>query len=110
MAVDLALDADGPAGVIRTALHSHRRPLTEPAGTAEDSHVALSSADEQQALAQVVERIVARYPFVGRPTVSAAVLDRAAAYAGAPIRDFVPMLIERDVSEAFARRRTAQPA
>nr|WP_174266927.1 hypothetical protein [Mycolicibacterium sediminis] len=50
---------------------------------------------EQTALAQVEERLVSIYAALPRSTVEDAVHDARAAFDGRPIRDFVPLLVER---------------
>jgi hypothetical protein len=52
---------------------------------------------EQQALSCVVESLQERFPEVGDALIVEAVDRARGRYAGAPIRDFVAVMVERDV-------------
>ena len=54
---------------------------------------------EAEALAVVTDRIRAEFPDVPAETVEAAVARYHREYDGRPIRDFVPLLVERQVRE-----------
>lgn len=51
--------------------------------------------NEQQIVAQVAERLRALYPSVPSDTVAAVVEDKYARFDGRPVRDFVPLFVER---------------
>lgn len=55
--------------------------------------------DEQSRVADVVERIQARFPSVDRALVAEVVHEVHRSYAGASVRDFVPILVERDARD-----------
>ncbi|MCT7660767.1 three-helix bundle dimerization domain-containing protein [Mycobacterium deserti] len=57
---------------------------------------------EQQIVAQVAERLTAMYPSVPSDTIAAVVEDKYARFDGRPVRDFVPLFVER-----FARTELA---
>lgn len=52
---------------------------------------------EQKALDQIAERLATRFPDVPADTIALAVQGRYAEFEGSPIRDFVPVLVERSV-------------
>lgn len=53
---------------------------------------------EAKALEQVTERLLRKFD-VAPEVVEAAVTSALATYAGRPIRDFVPVLVEREAIE-----------
>jgi hypothetical protein len=53
---------------------------------------------EQTVIDQVVERLSSRYPTIEAGTVSSVVRDVHARYDGRPLRDFVPLFVERNAS------------
>lgn len=53
---------------------------------------------EQTVIDQVVERLSSRYPTIGAGTVSSVVRDVHSRYDGRPLRDFVPLFVERNAS------------
>ena len=57
--------------------------------------ILMADLSEQTALAQVEERLSSTYDQLPRSTVADAVRDAQAAFEGRPIRDFVPLLVER---------------
>ena len=67
------------------------------------NHVVVLS--EQQIVEQVAERLTAKYPTVPSDTVAAVVQDKYARFDGRPVRDFVPLFVER-----YARSELAQLA
>lgn len=62
-----------------------------------------TTEDEARALDQVTDRIRSRFPDARPEHVSSAVSQVHHQYDGAPIREFVPVLVEREVSDALAR-------
>jgi len=62
----------------------------------------VSEASEQLALAQLRERLASKYADVPSGLVSAAVHAAHARFAESPIRDFVPLLVERRVRAELA--------
>ncbi len=47
---------------------------------------------------EVVDRLVTMFPEIARETIVARVQVGLSAYSSAPIRDFLPVLVERKVS------------
>jgi hypothetical protein len=62
------------------------------------------SIDEHAVLNEVVERLVGRYPTLPPNTVNDVVHDLHADFDGAPIREFVPLLVERRAHIALSER------
>jgi hypothetical protein len=50
---------------------------------------------EQTVIAQIVDRLANLYPSVSRPAVESAVHDVYAKFDGRPLRDYIPLLVER---------------
>ncbi|CAI9400729.1 three-helix bundle dimerization domain-containing protein [Nocardioides sp. T2.26MG-1] len=61
---------------------------------------------EARALEQVSERLRSDFGLTA-DEVDAAIAEALAAYAGRPVRDFVPILVERQVRERLGRRQTS---
>ena len=65
--------------------------------------------DEHALLAEVVERVAGRYPTLPPGIVNDVVHDVYAKFDGAPVREFVPLLVEREalgaLSEHFVPQR-----
>jgi hypothetical protein len=59
---------------------------------------------EQAAMRRVVEQLVSQFPDVPREDVIQAVDAKYHEYDGSPIRDFVPILVERSVREGLTKR------
>jgi hypothetical protein len=55
--------------------------------------------DESAALAHAAERLSDRFPDVPREEIDRLVEEHREEYDGAPVRDFVPVLVEHDVKE-----------
>lgn len=51
---------------------------------------------EHRAIDEVVERIAARYPSLSRELIRDQVDVQLTAFEGSAVRDFVPILVERD--------------
>lgn len=60
--------------------------------------------DEDHEVAEIADRLTARFPDLPKEKVSAAVDDARHRFDDARVRDFVPVLIERE-----ARARLEQP-
>jgi hypothetical protein len=58
--------------------------------------------DEQARLSEVVERLAGTYPTLSSDTVHEVVHDLHARFDGAPIREFVPLFVERRAHGALA--------
>lgn len=55
----------------------------------------MNAAEEARQISQVTTRLLNKFPAASRETVEAAVEDAVTHFAGCPIRDFVPLLVER---------------
>ncbi len=56
-------------------------------------------SDESAALDQVVERLAVSFPHVPADTIRIAVNDVYASVAGAHVRDFLPVIVEREAKK-----------
>lgn len=72
-------------------------------------HQYVARHDESQALEDVRARLVQRFPDLDADTVNAAV-DAAYAQLTGPIRDYVPVLVERAARDLLSRRHEAATA
>jgi hypothetical protein len=67
--------------------------------------------DEQARLAEVIERLVVRYPGLPATTVAQVVHEVYAQFRGARLREYVPMLVERSARSALGKLKlTSDPA
>ncbi|WP_034621736.1 three-helix bundle dimerization domain-containing protein [Cellulomonas sp. URHE0023] len=66
--------------------------------------------NEGHAIDEVVERLSARYPDVPDVDVRAQVEAHLAKFADAVVRDFVPVLVEHEVSGALALQQVRDDA
>jgi hypothetical protein len=64
-------------------------------------------ANEEQAVADVIDRLVARFPDLPKERISDAVAAASARLAGAKVRDFVPVLVEREARGQLEQRRAS---
>ena len=53
--------------------------------------------DEEVAIGHAVDRLAERFPAVPKDRITDLVHARHLDYTGAPVRDFIPVLIEHDV-------------
>ena len=60
---------------------------------------------EQTVIEQLVERLSNRYPAISQATVASVVLETHARFDGRPLRDFIPLLVERNAKSALERLR-----
>jgi hypothetical protein len=60
-------------------------------------------SSEWTAIQQVVERLQANYPAVSADTVTTVVHHNHARFDGRPIREFVPLLVERHSRQELAK-------
>ena len=59
--------------------------------------------DEQSALEQVAERLGKRFPQLEAATIEATVNDVYASLADAHVRDFLPVLVEREAKKQLKK-------
>ncbi|WP_243768936.1 three-helix bundle dimerization domain-containing protein [Leifsonia sp. TF02-11] len=64
-------------------------------------------ADESVALEHAAERLSARFPDVPREDIDRLVEEHSEEYDDAPVRDFVPVLVEHEVKAEL--RENAEP-
>ena len=62
----------------------------------------MQNIDEKQAVAQVCERLAERFPELPAPTIRLTVDQEHRKLDGRPVRDYVPVLVERAAREALA--------
>ena len=60
---------------------------------------------EQTVIEQLVVRLTHRYPTISASTVTDVVRDVHARFEGRPLRDFVPLLVERHARSELDRLR-----
>ena len=58
---------------------------------------------EPTLIAEVVERLTRKFPAVPPTTVATLVCDIHARYGGRPLRDFVPLFVERNARSELAK-------
>jgi hypothetical protein len=58
---------------------------------------------EQTIIDQIVVRLTSRYPTISASTVSTVVHDIHARYEGRPLRDYVPLFVERNAKSELDR-------
>jgi hypothetical protein len=58
---------------------------------------------EQTVIEQLVERLSNRYPAISQATVASVVLETHARFDGRPLRDFIPLLVERNANSVLER-------
>ena len=58
---------------------------------------------EQTVIDQMVTRLASQYPTISTSTVSTVVHDVHSRYAGRPLRDYVPLFVERNAKYELAR-------
>jgi hypothetical protein len=61
--------------------------------------------NEQTVIEQLVVRLTSRYPAISESTVATVVRDVHARFEGRPLRDFVPLLVERNARSELERLR-----
>jgi anti-sigma-K factor RskA len=57
------------------------------------------SIDEDKAIAEIVERLQERFPALSPETVTTVVNETRASFEGSKVRDFVPVLIEKEAKK-----------
>jgi hypothetical protein len=58
---------------------------------------------EQTVVEQLVVRLTSRYPTISESTVATVVRDVHSRFEGRPLRDFVPLLVERNARSELER-------
>lgn len=57
------------------------------------------SVDEDRAVAEIVERLHERFPALSPETITVVVNETRVTFDGAKVRDFVPVLIEKEAKK-----------
>jgi hypothetical protein len=60
---------------------------------------------EQTVIEQVVARLTSRYPAISESTVAGVVRDVHSRFEGRPLRDYIPLLVERTAKSELERLR-----
>jgi hypothetical protein len=68
----------------------------------ECEHLVVVGSNEWTAIGDVVTRLKASYPDVAPDTVTTVVHHNHARFDGSPVRDYVPLLVERGSRRALA--------
>ncbi len=58
---------------------------------------------EQTVIEQLVVRLTSRYPAISQSTVASVVRDIHSRFEGRPLRDFIPLLVERNARSELER-------
>jgi len=64
--------------------------------------------DEEGAVSRLIERLAERFPHISREEIGSVVTAAHALLAGAPIRTYVPLLVEHDALDHLWSRHTPQ--
>lgn len=70
----------------------------------------MSEIAEQKALAEVRRRLIQEFPEIAPADVDAAVGAALARFENRPIRDFIPLFVEKHASQRLAQNGTARMA
>lgn len=70
----------------------------------------MSEIAERTALAQIKQRLVQEFPGAAAADVEAAVTQAHARFADRPIRDFIPLFVEKHARHSLAQHRLAAGA
>jgi hypothetical protein len=71
--------------------------------------VDIAAAHESRELNEVVERLLERFPDMQEERVRSVVTEAHKRFAGNPIRDFVPVFVERSARDELSRSQTTAP-
>lgn len=63
---------------------------------------------EQRAVEEVIDRLASKYPGVERSEIANIVADEHQSYEGRPVRDFVPVLVEKSAKKRVKRLARAE--
>ncbi|MFB6720632.1 three-helix bundle dimerization domain-containing protein [Kribbella sp. NPDC056345] len=68
----------------------------------------MNRSEENRAIAEAVERLVKAFPDLAPSTVEQAVADSRPEFEDNPIRDFIPLFVERAAKHRLRNLTTAQ--
>ena len=63
----------------------------------------VAELSEQTVVEQVVTRLTSRYPAIAESTVAGVVRDVHSRFEGRPLRDYIPLLVERTAKSELER-------
>lgn len=70
----------------------------------------MDQLQEDQAIAKVVDRLADRFPELGRARVDQVVAEARRLLDGNPIRDYVPVLVERSAKARLRQIQAGDPS
>lgn len=70
----------------------------------------MNRSEEDRAIAEAVERLIKAFPGLSPATVERAVAESRPEFEGNPIRDFVPLFVERSARHRLRTLTTAGQA
>ena len=70
----------------------------------------MDQLQEDQAIAKVVDRLADRFPTLGRARVEQVVAETLGLLDGNPIRDYVPVLVERTAKNRLRHIEAGDPS
>jgi hypothetical protein len=81
--------------------------MTQPRFTPEAHNASMTGHDEKPneeliAVEHAAARLSERFPHIPRERIEQLVRERHGEFEGAPVRDFVPVLVEHDVKRLLA--------
>ncbi len=85
------------------ALPASCRRLPKLTAGERGSNFGVIELSEQTVIDQLVVRLTSRYPTISESTVASVVRDVHARFEGRPLRDFVPLLVERNARSELER-------
>jgi ribosomal protein L12E/L44/L45/RPP1/RPP2 len=69
----------------------------------------MDHTEEARAVGEVIDRLVGRFPDLPRDRIAAVVETAHLELEGNPVRDFVPVLVERTAKQRLKQEATAAP-
>ena len=69
----------------------------------------MNDEDELKEITTVTDRLAASHPDLDRGSIDAAVREAYQGFAGSSVRDFVPLLVERDAAQRLGLRDAPGP-
>ncbi|MFM9918639.1 three-helix bundle dimerization domain-containing protein [Lacisediminihabitans sp. H27-G8] len=70
----------------------------------------MDQVQEDQGIAKVIDRLAERFPALDRARVEQVVADTRSLLDGNPIRDYVPVLVERTARDQLRRIAAGDPS
>jgi hypothetical protein len=66
----------------------------------------MDTSEEERAITEIVERLGKKFPQIATAAIAETVAASRPEFADAPIRDFVPLFVERSAKHKLTRRLT----